>query len=84
MKSGSTIVTLKASYLGTLSVGNHTMTFVYTDGETEGSFEIKALASTPDTPKTGDEANLFLPVSLLTVSLAALTALVFIGRKRKS
>ena len=83
-KSGSTIVTLKASYLETLSAGKHTMTFVYTDGETEGSFEIKALASTPDTPKTGDEANLFLLVSLLTVSLAALTALVFIGRKRKS
>ena len=32
--SGSTVATLKASYLDTLSEGNHTLTFVYNDGRT--------------------------------------------------
>lgn len=40
--SGSTVITLKKTYLGTLSVGKHTLTVVYSDGECSTQFEIKA------------------------------------------
>ena len=39
-KSGSTIVTLKADYLNTLSIGEHKIAFVYDDGEVETEFNI--------------------------------------------
>ena len=44
--SGSTIVNLKKEYLETLSVGKHTLTVVYTDGECSTEFEIKAASTT--------------------------------------
>ena len=43
--SGSTIVNLKKEYLETLSVGKHTLTVVYTDGECSTEFEIKATST---------------------------------------
>lgn len=39
--TGSTLVTLKKDYLETLSVGKHTLTVVYTDGECTTEFELK-------------------------------------------
>lgn len=39
--SGSSRVTLKNEYLTTLSVGTHTLTFVYSDGECSANFEVK-------------------------------------------
>ena len=39
--TGSTFVTLKKDYLETLSVGKHTLTVVYTDGECTTEFEVK-------------------------------------------
>ena len=44
-KSGSTVVTLEASYLRTLDSGKHTVTFVYTDGEVSTQIEIKGAKS---------------------------------------
>ena len=41
--SGSTVITLKKAYLGTLSVGKHTLSVVYSDGECGTEFEIKAV-----------------------------------------
>lgn len=38
---GSTLVTLKKDYLEMLSVGKHTLTVVYTDGECTTEFEVK-------------------------------------------
>ena len=49
-EAGSTHVTFTAAYLGTLSVGKHTVTLLYTDGEVDGEFEIKAAS-------TGGEDN---------------------------
>ena len=51
--SGSTVITLKNDYLGTLSVGNHTLTVVYSDGECNTEFEIKAASTTPSTKDPG-------------------------------
>ena len=84
--SGSTIVNLKKEYLETLSVGKHTLTVAYTDGECSTEFEIKAASTTKKdttdkenksskttaskldnakTPKTGDNSNILLWITLL-------------------
>lgn len=47
-KSGSTIVTLKADYLNTLSIGEHKIAFVYDDGEVETEFVIAESKKTED------------------------------------
>lgn len=71
--SGSTILTLKADYLSTLSAGNHTVTFVYTDGSVDAAFTIpNATGTTTATktyanPNTGD--NVFIYVILGAISV---------------
>lgn len=79
-ESGSTIITLKASYLDTLSTGKHTLTVVYTDGETSCEFNIAAKSTTP---ATGDDSNIMLYGSMFTVSLAAIIVLLLASKKRK-
>lgn len=72
--SGSTVVTIKKEYLGTLAEGKHTLTFLYIDGEVSTEFtivkdEIKDEAddnTTNSSPKTGD--NIELWVTLILVS----------------
>lgn len=58
--SGSTIITLKNDYLGTLSIGKHTLTVVYSDGECSTEFEIKATQggcnTTINKPEEGNTA----------------------------
>lgn len=49
VESGSTIVTLKAAFLNSLSNGNHTIEIVSTDGSAKATFTITG-HSTPDTP----------------------------------
>ncbi len=58
--SDSTVITLKADYLNTLSVGNHTLTVVYNDGECSTNFEVKA-ASEPTKPTEGDKTETTTP-----------------------
>lgn len=66
--SGSTVITLKTDYLKALSVGTHTLTVVYNDGECSTNFEIKTSQSqntgttptesnTPTTPSDADKTN---------------------------
>jgi hypothetical protein len=77
VRAGSTIITLNPEYLGTLSVGKHTLTFLYQDGEVSGTFEIAASA-----PQTGDSDNTMLWVAVLLTALCALAATAFCRRKR--
>ena len=49
LRSGSTILTFKASYLNTLSVGTYKVKFQYSDESAETTFVIKE-ASVKDTP----------------------------------
>lgn len=44
-KEGSTIITLKASYLNTLSAGTHTVEILWTDGSASTTFTAKANTS---------------------------------------
>ena len=49
LTKGSTIVTLDKSYIETLSNGEHTLTFVYNDGEVETKFNIEKEEKNPNT-----------------------------------
>lgn len=80
-KSGSTIVTLKESYIKTISSqATHNITFLFNDGTVKGTFYIHKDAMTP---ATGDEANIVLYSAVFAVSLAALVALFIVSKKRK-
>lgn len=68
-KKGSTVITLKSSYLNTLKTGEHTITIHFDDGKAEGSFTVLN-ASDDSNPNTGD--NIHLWTALLFVSLTGL------------
>lgn len=55
--SGSTIITLKKSYLDTLAIGKHTLTVVYKDGECSTEFEILIDASSTNNNGSEGEKN---------------------------
>lgn len=59
--SGSTVITLKADYLKTLSAGTHKITVVYTDGECSANFEVKKAASEQTKPTEGDKSDTTTP-----------------------
>lgn len=86
LKNGSTVLTLKSSYLDTLSVGNHTLEFVYSDGSVETLFAVsnakdKVLASNKNTinPQTGD--NIVFYIAMLGLSLIGLVGAGLYTRK---
>ena len=56
-KEGSTIITLKASYLNTLSAGNHTVEILWTDGSASTTFAIKANTSDNSNNNQNDNNN---------------------------
>ena len=84
VKEGSTIVTLKAEYLGTLSAGTHTLAIVSETGTATTEFTIKAAPASDDTqsPQTGDNSNMMLWIALLFVSGGALFTMLFINKKK--
>ena len=81
IKAGSTIITLKASYLETLAAGEHSITVVYTDGETSGTFDVQTKSTSP---ATGDNSNMFLWIALFFISGGAMITLTVVDRKRKA
>ena len=97
VKEGSTIVTLNAAYLETLSVGKHTLEIESKNGIAKTEFTITAAqtggGTTPqepdknrgDTtnPQTGDSSNAVLWIALLFASGAGLFGAAVYSRKRK-
>lgn len=58
VQSGSTILTLKNTYMKTFPVGEHTVLFTYTDGDVSTNLTVKAADTvTPDTPSTEEPTN---------------------------
>ena len=57
VKEGSTIVTLKADYLNTISVGNHTFEIIWTDGTASTRFTVSKSDSGSDEPKDNEGNN---------------------------
>ncbi len=94
--SGSTVITLKKDYLNTLSIGKHTLTIVYNDGECSTEFEIKAAQggdktsakpaggtdNTAQSPKTGASNDLLFLFPLFAAGIEALA--IAILRKKKT
>ena len=93
-KSGSTIITLKADYLKTLSVGTHKLTVAYNDGECSTNFVVKTASEQTNptegdktdttSPQTGDNSNLLLWVALLFVSIAGIIGTVVYSKRKNS
>ena len=79
VKEGSTVVTLKADYLNTLAVGNHTLEIVWTDGSASTTFTVKV-----DSPQTGDNSMMALWIALLFASGFGVVTTAVYGKKRKS
>ena len=85
--SGSTVVTLKNEYLKTLSVGEHKITFVYTDSEASTNFEVKEsgkIYEKSSIPKTGDTSNILVWYSLFAVSALIVFGIIVRNKKKKS
>lgn len=64
LTEGSTIAKLKASYIKTLSEGEHTLTFVYSNGEVKTKFTIE---SETKNPATGDNISFYIGLLMLSV-----------------
>ena len=73
---GSIIITLKPEYLSTLAAGSHSISIVSANGVATANFEVQ----TADTPKTGDNGQAALWITLLLLSCGALTA---VGIRKK-
>ena len=77
VRAGSTIVTLKPEFLKTLGRGNHTVTFVYKDGQVsmtlpyggDGAVEKKTAPKTGAWGPSHAQAALLLAAAFLAVSL---------------
>ena len=78
-KEGSTIITLKAEYLNTLSVGSHTFEIVWNDGSASTSFTIEE-DEMIDAPQTGDNTPI---VSWYILLISGIACLIFIRLKSR-
>lgn len=86
VKEGSTIVTLKADYVATLSVGEHTIGIVSTNGTATTTFTVKAKTTVDtdtDSPQTGDNSHMALWLAVLLVSGGTLIVTTVVSKKRK-
>lgn len=82
--SGSTIITLKADYLNTLSVGKHTLTVLYTDGEASGTFEILANDNVSMTsPYTGNDGYMVFWTMIVFSAGVAFVSTALVSKKKK-
>ena len=78
-KEGSVIISLKPAYLETLSVGKHTITAIFRDGNNpSATFTITAKGASPD---TSDQTNMALWLSILFVAAYALFMDVYYREK---
>jgi hypothetical protein len=80
-ESGSTVVTLEASYLSTLSVGRRTLRVNFSDGYAQTNFTI---GSNPDIPQTGDNSTPTLWLGIALMAGARLAASIVLKRKRQN
>jgi uncharacterized repeat protein (TIGR02543 family)/LPXTG-motif cell wall-anchored protein len=77
--SGSTVVTLKPSFIETLTLGKHTLELIYTDGSVQTEFTILAAGAPAELPKTGG-ATTFIWLFGFILSLSGCAALLFLRK----
>ena len=88
-QAGSTIITLKPSYLSTLNSGSHIITITFDDGKATTGLTVKAGSAgggtkrggRSETPETGDPGAPLLWAGLLVCSAAGLGAVGLGSRK---
>ena len=85
---GSLILTLKAAYLDTLTVGDHKLTIAFEDGSATATIKIKEAAPAPTAtpkpiPKTGDGSNPALWLSLAVAGLILIAGTVILWDRKK-
>ena len=78
VKEGSTVVTLKADYVATLSAGEHTIGIVSESGTATTTFTVNAKS-----PATGDNSHIALWFALLFVSGGLMSVTGVYGKKKK-
>ena len=86
VKEGSTVVTLKADYVATLSVGEHTIGIVSTNGTATTTFTVKAKTAVDndtDSPQTGDNSRMALWIALLAASVFVLAATAVYSKRKR-
>ena len=77
---GSIIITLKPEYLSTLAAGSHSISIVSANGVATADFEVQTADTTAVSPKTGDNGQAALWITLLILSCGALTV---VGIRKK-
>ena len=77
---GDTTVTLTNAFLRLLSTGKHTITFLFEDGEAEGTFRVAEGLDTSN-PETGDPFPLEAWLRVMGLSLTAAGVLFVFRRK---
>ena len=85
VKEGSTVVTLKADYVATLSAGEHTIGIVSESGIATATFTVNAKAvvnNDTKSPQTGDNNNIALWIALLFVGGGLLTVTGVYGKRK--
>jgi len=81
VKDGSTVLTLKETFLQHLELGKHTLTIKFTDGAAEGTFKISAPADDSN-PKTGDDFPLHTLTAVAFIALIGLIGAGFAWKKK--
>lgn len=87
VKEGSTIVTLKADYVATLSAGEHTIGIVSTNGTATTTFTVNAKALVDNdtkSPQTGDNSHMALWIALLAASVFGLAATTVYSKRKRA
>lgn len=85
VKEGSTIVSLNAAYLETLSVGKHTLSVVSQTGTATTEFTIQAPPATggdPQSPQTNDSSHMALWLGVLASCGVLLSTGLWYNRRR--
>ena len=77
-------ITLLPATLEKLSVGEHTVTVLFDNGEVGTDLTVKAANSGSATsPKTGDNSHMGLWIAIMILALCGLAATLFIGKKKR-
>lgn len=86
IKSGSTILTLKPSFLDTLSAGKHKIRFEFNTGSVEAYFTVKDKenSSQTESANTGVQNKYRLWIVLLLVAAGGLAGFGILSKRRKN
>ena len=78
-ESGSTVITFKQSYIDTLSVGQHTLKVVFSDGgEATTKFIVASVITEIDNPKTGDNIIFYITIGIISlISLVGTSTYIY-------